>query len=250
MTDFIMGMPVVIDIPGLKNDQVIEKAFDNLRRIDEQFSPFKPDSELMRFRRKEVPADKVSIGMKNVMKACLEAERYTNGYFSARYGGEFDPSGYVKGWAIAEAKLLLFELGYRTFSISAGGDITTRSSGEKVWRIGVQHPKKKNALMGKIFGKNMGIATSGNYEKGTHIINPHTGKGAQELLSLTVVGPDIVKADVLATAAFAMGLSGLQFIDKQLDYEVLAVDKTGRIYLSGGMANMLEGELSITGEVI
>ncbi len=68
------------------------------------------------------------------------------------------------------------------------------------------------------------VATSGPYEKGPHIRDPHTGEAVTELLSLTVVGPSIVDADAYATAAFAMGTAGLAFIDGIPDYEAYAID--------------------------
>jgi thiamine biosynthesis lipoprotein len=236
-----MGMPVVLDIPGSSDVELFKQVFKELHLVDEQFSPFIESSELSRFRRGELQPDELSIGMKDVMKACLEAEKMTGGYFSARYGKEFDPTGYVKGWAIAQACRKLLAGGIGTFSLSVGGDINAYSNSEKIWRIGVLDPLNKKSLIGKISGKNLAIATSGNYERGSHIINPKTGKPARELLSLTVEGPDIVKADILATAAYAMGKKGLKFIDeRQPGYEVLAIDRKGEIYFSGGMRELLK----------
>ena len=59
------------------------------------------------------------------------------------------------------------------------------------------------------------MATSGNYERGEHIYNPHTGRAATALDSMTVVGPNICDADVYATAAFAMGPKGIEWVAKQ-----------------------------------
>jgi thiamine biosynthesis lipoprotein len=237
---FIMGMPVVLDIPGASDPGVFKQVFHELHLIDSQFSPFIERSELSRFRRGEIAPDKLSIGMKAVMKACLEAEAMTDGYFSARYSEVFDPTGYVKGWAIAEASRKLLKRGIGTFSLSVGGDINAYSNSDKIWRIGILDPFNKGSIVGKIVGQNLAIATSGNYERGNHIINPKTGKPARELLSLTVEGPDIIKADILATAAYAMGKQGLKFIDEKMPgYEVLAIDRHGEALLSGGMRTIL-----------
>lgn len=249
-TDFIMGMPVVIDVPGLRSDRLIEAAFNNLKAADAQFSPFKPDSELSRFNKRQIMPSQLSIGMKAVMKACLDAEKLTGGYFSARHSGGFDPTGYVKGWAISEAKRLFLKNGLKTFCISAGGDIASKSSGRKIWKVGIQDPRNPKAIIAKVVGKNFAVATSGNYERGQHIINPKTGQPAQELLSITVTGPDIIKADVFATAAFAMGKKGMRYIDGVRDYEVFALANDGQIMLSDGMAEMLEGDLAITGKIV
>ena len=236
----IMGMPVSLDIPGEDRPSIFEAMFKELRLVDEQFSPYRVGSELNHFRRGELKKNQLSIGMQTVMKACLEAEKMTDGYFSARYGQEFDPTGYVKGWAVAEVEHSLLKNDIKTFCLSVGGDVDARSYSDRTWRIGIQDPRDKKSIIGKIVGKNFAVATSGNYERGHHIINPKTGKPARELLSLTVVGPSIIKADVLATAAYAMGKKGLKFIDeKQPGYEVLAVANEGTVFLSGGMHQLL-----------
>ena len=47
-----------------------------------------------------------------------------------------------------------------------------------------------------------------------------------EMLSLTVVGRDILEADVFATAAFAMGLErGLEFVSSVDGYEAFAIGR-------------------------
>ncbi|HEX2557016.1 MAG TPA: FAD:protein FMN transferase, partial [Nitrososphaera sp.] len=219
---FIMGMPVILDIPGRSDNEIFQSVFHELHRVDEQFSPFIGDSELSRLRRGEIGPDSISGVMKNIIKACREAEAMTDGFFSARYGRGFDPTGYVKGWAIAKASRRLLGEKIGVFSLSVGGDINAYSNGEKTWKIGILDPLHKKSIVGKIVGKNLAIATSGNYERGNHIINPKTRRPARELLSLTVEGPDIIKADILATAAYVMGKEGIEFIDKeQPGYEVL-----------------------------
>jgi thiamine biosynthesis lipoprotein len=53
--------------------------------------------------------------------------------------------------------------------------------------------------------EDLAIATSGEYLRGQHVLDPHTGKPATGILSVTVTGPDLATADAYATAAFAMG---------------------------------------------
>jgi thiamine biosynthesis lipoprotein len=229
----IMGTVVTIDIPHLKDESVIQAAFRRLRTIDKKFSPYKKNSELSKYNRGELNEQTLSAEMKFILHACRRAEETTDGYFSAWYGDEVDPSGYVKGWAIAEAGRVIEEKGYTTYCIYAGGDILARSDGIKAWNIGIQHPKDKSKILNPstslgaskavIKIKNGAVATSGNYERGQHIINPQTKKPVDGLLSITVVGPDIVMADVLATAAYAMGQKGVDFIKKQKGYEAIVL---------------------------
>ena len=54
----------------------------------------------------------------------------------------------------------------------------------------------------------LAVATSGAYARGEHVVDPHTGRPPQGLLSVTITGPDLATADAYATAAFAMGADG------------------------------------------
>src|SRR6478735_7394508 len=98
----IMGMPISIDIPGSDSPQAFNWAFARLRQIDKKFSTYKPGSEVSRYIKGELSEADLSPELKNVIRACRAAEKKTNGYFSAWAAGTFDPSGYVKGWAINE----------------------------------------------------------------------------------------------------------------------------------------------------
>jgi thiamine biosynthesis lipoprotein len=55
------------------------------------------------------------------------------------------------------------------------------------------------------------VATSGAYERGRHILDPHTGLAPEGVQSVTIVGPDLALADAYATAAFAMGRAGAKW---------------------------------------
>ncbi len=54
----------------------------------------------------------------------------------------------------------------------------------------------------------VGVATSGRYERGDHIIDPRTGRAATGLMSVTVVADDLALADGYATAALVLGKDG------------------------------------------
>jgi thiamine biosynthesis lipoprotein len=230
----IMGLPISIDIPNCENEAVFKAVFTRFNEIDGRFSTYKPDSEVSRFRDGLVKENSLSIELQTVIAECKKAQAETYGYFSAWAAGAFDPSGYVKGWAIAEAGKIIEKPGYKTYCIGAGGDILAHSNSDKVWQVGIQDPKDKTKILnpstslgagkGVISIKNGAVATSGNYERGSHIINPKTKKPAGELLSVTVTGPDIIKADVLATACFAMGRQkAAEFMKTQTKYQALIV---------------------------
>jgi thiamine biosynthesis lipoprotein len=199
----IMGMPITVDVPECEDSKVFEKIFERFRQIDERFSSYKKDSELCRYQRGGIKKEDLSTEFKKIMSACKKAEQETDGYFSAYFSGKYDPTGYVKGWSINEAGKVIEKNGFKTYCINAGGDILARSDSEKVWTIGIQDPTDGSKIIKQLSIKNGAAATSGHYERGAHIINPKTGKAADKFLSITAVGPDIIKADILATAIFA-----------------------------------------------
>ena len=158
------------------------------------------------------------------------------GYFSAWIGGTFDPSGLVKGWAIDRATSILTRKGGRNFFVDAGGDVQVRGLREdgSPWRVGIRHPTSRGKVARVILAQDLAVATSGTYEKGNHIYDPHTHKDATDLISFTVIGPDILQADVYATAGFAMGEDGLGFIDALRGYEAYANNRNLPASCTGG----------------
>jgi thiamine biosynthesis lipoprotein len=234
-----MGMPITVDIPECMDESVFEEVYARLHEIDRRFSPYKISSEVRKFQRGKLDEAELSAEFKKIMAMCHEAEVETNGYFTPYFSGKYDPTGLVKGWAIAEAGTIIEKAGFKTYCIGAGGDILARSTSDKIWNIGIINPKDKHALIGKISAKNFAVATSGNYERGKHIINPKTGKRAIGLLSVSVTGPDIVKADILATAIFAAGQRGLDMAEELNGYEALAVDKNNKLTSTSGMPAIL-----------
>src|ERR1700676_2594850 len=81
-----------------------------------------------------------------------------------------------------------------------------------------------------------GFATSGTYARGQHIYDPHhRERPIEDIVSLTVIGPDVLEADRFATAAFAMGRAGILFIEQTRDLEGYLVDRNGRATLTSGL---------------
>ena len=55
----------------------------------------------------------------------------------------------------------------------------------------------------------------------------YTGRPIGDIVSLTVIGPDVLEADRFSTAAFAMGKSGIHFIEDLPGFEGYVVDGAG-----------------------
>jgi thiamine biosynthesis lipoprotein len=194
--EHIMGMPIVVEVRAAAAP--LDVVFDWFRWVDATFSTYRPESEISRVGRGEEPA---SPEVRYVLARCEELRAETNGYFDAYAGGSLDPSGFVKGWSVDRAAALLDSAGVREYSISAGGDVLVRGG----WRVGIQHPLERLALAAVVEANDLALATSGEYERGAHVLDPHTGEPSTGILSVTITGPDLATADAYATAAFAMG---------------------------------------------
>jgi thiamine biosynthesis lipoprotein len=227
-----MGIPISIDIPSAISKAVFDVCQARFDEIDSRFSTYKPDSELSKYRRNAIQKKDLSKEQLMVMKRCQELEKITEGYFSSKYNGSYDPTGFVKGWAVAEAAKCIEAAGYNTYLINAGGDIMARSD-KREWSIGIQNPIVKDEFIATLAAQSFSVATSGIYERGEHIYDPHTKKPSVELISVTVVGFDVIMADVLATALCAMDAKkALAFISSTPHYDAILVDKDGHIFTS------------------
>jgi thiamine biosynthesis lipoprotein len=210
--EHIMGMPIVLDVRDERPDAgAVARMWDSLRRADAVFSTYKPDSEISRIDRGELALEDASPAVREVLDRCEQLREETRGYFDAHAAGRgLDPSGLVKGWAVDRACAVLDEAGFVNYALNAGGDM--RLSGRAVpdlrWRVGIQHPFAKDKVAAVVEANDLAVATSGEYERGQHVFDPHTRRPPSGVLSVTVTGPDLATADAYATAAFAMGAAG------------------------------------------
>ena len=223
-------MPVVVEIVDSNvTDEIFEEIFDYLISVDERFSTYKKSSEITLYNEGKISKENLSEDMKNVLKLAEEIKNKTDGYFDIVYNGKTDPSGLVKGFAIHNACEILRNSGFKNFYVEIAGDIEVaglNSEGGK-WRIGIRNPFNKRENIKIVYLSDCGIATSGNYERGEHIYNPKKHKQANDIASLTVIGPNVYEADCYATACFAMGKQGIYFIEKLDSMEGYMIDNEG-----------------------
>jgi len=254
-TELIMGMPITVAIPDRERmDDVgpqtrfatvadaADAVFEYFRAVDEQFSPYKPTSETSRIDRGELSEAQASPEMLEVLRLSEETRKETDGYFDVRFKGRFDPSGLVKGWAIYRAARILDDDGFISFCIEAGGDIEVRGANDEgqPWAIGLRSPFDPSKLIRKLALPGCGIATSGTYIRGEHIYNPRTGSAANEIASFTVIGPNVYEADRFATAAFAMGKAGIEFMAARPDLDAYMVEWSGTATYTPGFARFIQ----------
>jgi thiamine biosynthesis lipoprotein len=234
-----MGMPIVLDLRDELDADVLESMWSVLRQADAIFSTYKDDSEISRLNRGELALEDAHPDVREVLALCDELRVITGGYFDAGavLKGGVDPSGLVKGWSVDRAGEVLDQAGAINYSLNAGGDIRLRGRplpDEPHWRVGIQHPEVLDKIAAVVVGNDLAIATSGAYRRGEHVLDPHTGKAPVGVLSVTIVGPELVTADAYATAAFAMGEAGPEWTASLGLYEAMTILADGRALLTPG----------------
>lgn len=133
-------------------------------------------------------------------------------------GMEIDLGGIVKEYAADRVAGICLAAGCRHGIVNLGGDIRIMGShpdGEP-WRIGVQHPRDRDAAVGSLALHRAGVATSGDYERCItiagcrygHVLNPLTGWPVRHLASVTVVGDFCMVAGSASTIAMLKEANG------------------------------------------
>lgn len=169
---------------------------------------------------------------------CLEAQ-----------GMRLDLGGIGKGFAAEAALEVLRSEGVPVALVELGGDIALgdKPEGSGGWRIGIDFSGRRHLV-----GSNQGVATSGDTEqfleidgvRYSHIVDPKTGIGLTNRCHVTVVAPDGTRADGLASALSAMGVSsGLSLIESLPGVEAAITEVTAagvKYHATSGFQALLE----------
>lgn len=178
----------------------------------------------------------------------LDADKGT--VFFEKQGIRIDLGGIAKGYAVDRGIELLQRRGVQHALISAGGD--SRLLGDhrgRPWHIGVQAPRDKGNMAAVLPIADSAISTSGDYERFFerdgiryhHIISPDTGRSADTLQSVTIIGPNATRTDALSTSVFVLGAEkGMALINRLHDVETIIIDKHGKMITSDDLADLTQ----------
>ena len=116
-----------------------------------------------------------------------------------------DLGAVAKGLAVDAAARELMP--FRDFCIDAGGDLYFggRNPTGMPWRVGIAHPRHRNEIVDRFQVSDCAVCTSGDYARGAHILDPRNANAPLQVASATVIAPNAMLADALATAAFVLG---------------------------------------------
>lgn len=114
--------------------------------------------------------------------------------------GEITVDALAKGYIIDRAVEKATGAGINRILLNIGGDL--RASGEQEEIVHIADPRHdaENApALVSVTLKNQSMATSGDYRRGKHIIDPRTHQPAEQVASASVIAADATTADALAT---------------------------------------------------
>lgn len=238
----VWGTVLFIDVTcDLDIEPAIAKVKQYVHHIDEVFSTYKPNSIISQLRRGEISIESTSSEVIEVWNLCAFVKDLTQSAFDPwAVEGGFDPSGLVKGWAADKCAEILQHAGASHIQVNAAGDLSLRGgfTPDQPWSIGVVNPDNRLEVLQTFNIQDGAIATSGTYERGAHIRDPHTGLIAIGAKSATVIGPDGAISDALATALMVDGRDGaVWFTTPELaEYSAWVIDRHEDIAWSIGPA--------------
>lgn len=239
-----MGTVFEVHVVDDVADGAVGRVFDWWRAVEGRFSTFLDGSEISRIGRGELAVDDSHPDVRHVLASCAEIEAASGGRFCVRPelpgGPGLDPAGFVKGWSVDEAALMLRAAGAFRFAIYAGGDVLCsggRGPGE-AWRVGLRLPWARDSVGAIVSVTTGSVATSGEYERGEHIWGLPAGE--REVVGVSVVGPNLGVADALATAVYADQARDLTWFGAFPAYEVVMFTSSGEVRWSAGLAGRIE----------
>lgn len=250
----LMGTVFSVAVPAETDADLFAAAWTSacalLRRIEEVYSPFIPDSPVSRIRDGRLSVADLdgqpdltaaeTADFREVLGLCAQLRAETRGAFDAWAVGDppaFDPSGAVKGWAAERASRALADHGLAEHLLNAGGDVRLRATGT-VWSVGVEDPHRPDRILIRLRRGEGAVATSGTRQRGAHVWDPRRRRPASGLVQATVTGPDLALADGYATAAVALGAEARPFLAalaERSGYESFTVDEQTGVWWTPGL---------------
>jgi FAD:protein FMN transferase len=159
-------------------------------------------------------------------------------------GISLDLGGIAKGYVVHRTTEHLKQCGVKAGIVDGGGDLYAwgkKPDGGK-WRIGIQHPRDGKTLIKVLEIEDRAVLTSGDYERYfirdgrrySHIINPFSGMPDSDVVSITIVSPDLMSIDGLSAGLLAMGSARaagkIALLRKTIpgaDFILISMDGTG-----------------------
>jgi thiamine biosynthesis lipoprotein len=165
---------------------------------------------------------------------------------------QIDLSAIAKGYAVDRVAAALEAAGLQNFLVEVGGEVVVRGqkSDGSAWRIGIVRPTPNEMTYDEaVPARDLALATSGDYRnfftvagrRYSHTIDPNTGRPVENrLASASVIAPDCMTADALATAVMVLGSERGHALCQRLGYPLLTFE-----HQSGGFRARRSGNFPL-----
>lgn len=186
----------------------------------------------------------------------LILDEHTQSVRLLKPGMQLDLGGIAKGYAVDEALERLKQRGVTRAMVAGSGDIAVGDAppGEPGWTIGIAPLESPDKPSGRfVLLHNAAVSTSGDAEqfvelggkRYSHIVDPRTGMAVVGRSSVTVIAPNGITADGLATAVSVLGPQrGLKLVEdtqRAAAYVVVATDHGTETFESCRFADIPRG---------
>lgn len=190
----------------------------------------------------------------DLSKVIIDREAGT--VFLAETGMALDVGAVAKGFATQRIADEVYEMGFHSFIISAGGNVVTKDPPldgvRNAWGIGITDPfadinDPNSPSLDVVFVNNCCVVTSGDYrqfytvgdELIHHIIDPDTLWPSNRYRALTVVAEDSGLGDFLSTCLFVMDYEESRAFAEELGVMALWVFPDGEVRYTDSMLSIL-----------
>ena len=245
----VFTFQVADDVSEGQAEHLCQNAFEILVDADNQFSLYKPESEISQLVSGALAWEKASGVQRDVRDQTDIWKEATGWYFNAvSPEGKYDPSGLVKSWAADNACRFLEANGLRDFTLNAGGDVFLGPdvASAPLARVGLANLKPigsqgagANIILDLGHSEFRAVATSGSVERGEHIWHK---SDQRDFLQATVIGKDLITADIWATALISGGRQAIELFEDRVSPKeavAFAVANRGGVIATAGFAELL-----------
>jgi thiamine biosynthesis lipoprotein len=180
-----------------------------------------------------------------------------------KQGQSVNLGGIGKGYASDKMLEILRSFNISSAYINLGGNVAVLGTKPDCtsWRVGIQHPRMDDRLLGVVTVTDQSVVTSGDYQRYFldptgrryhHLLNPITGYPADSgLISVTIVSDSGITADGLSTAIFVSGLEkGLHILKCFPGTEAILVDANLTVYVTYGLKDRFYPDANIQTQII
>lgn len=175
-----------------------------------------------------------AVGMKNIE---VNEQQRTVGLLNVH--SKIDLGGIAVGYSVDRAVEVLRRQGIEQALINHSGDVYALGAPPESegWEIAIPNPIDRREIISTFTLRDKAVSTSGNYEKFVeinghkfgHILDPHSGKPGDAMLSLTIVAEQAMTADAFSTGLFCSDQQCAAAIMKRIkETEMRCVVQTDR----------------------